>query len=337
MTTPPRIPQRARIGTRALLGTIAAALFLVASVHSAAAQSGAAQDWPTRNIRVLVPFAAGGPADLVAREVALRMSEDLGRTFIIENQGGAGGKLAVANVARSEPDGYTLLFPASGNVVSHPLAEHDMSAVEQLAPIGLVSNSAHVLVINPALPIKTMADLVAYAKANPGKLHFGSAGTAAVAHLGMEMLKLTAAIDIVHVPYRGTSQAVVDVVSGQIQATFSSMPSLKGMIDQGSLRALGMTARSRADAGLPLISDTVPAFGYTTWYGLFAPRGTPPDVIEKLSASLKKALADKALQEKLAVQGMDLEWSTPAELDALMKKDIEKWSKVIEAANIRLK
>ncbi|MFD2183519.1 Bug family tripartite tricarboxylate transporter substrate binding protein [Rhodoplanes azumiensis] len=325
---------------RALLVAAAALLSpLVSSalVAPAIAQADPAAGWPARNVRVLVPFAAGGPADLVAREIAQRLGDDLGHPFVIENQGGAGGKLAVINVARAEPDGYTLLFPASGNVVSHPLAERDMSTVEQLVPIGLVSNSAHVLVINPALPIRTMADLVAYAKANPGTLHFGSAGTGAVAHLGMEMLKLTAGIDIVHVPYRGTSQAVIDVMSGQIQATFSSMPSLKGMIDQGTLRALGMTAKSRAESGLPLISDTVPEFGYTTWYGLFAPKGTPPGIVAKISASLKKAVADKALQEKLAVQGMDLDWSTPAELEALMKKDIAKWSKVIEAANVRLK
>ncbi|MDC7787116.1 tripartite tricarboxylate transporter substrate binding protein [Rhodoplanes sp. TEM] len=337
MSTVFRFPLRARRAAlaAALVVPVAAALAAVSS--PAAAQADAAKDWPARNVRVMVPFAAGGPADLVAREVAARMGEDLGRAFIIENQGGAGGKLAVLNVARAEPDGYTLLFPASGNVVSHPLAERDMSTVEQLVPIGLVSTSAHVLVIDPKLPIRTMADLVAYAKANPGKLHFGSAGTGAVAHLGMEMLKMTAGIDIVHVPYRGTSQAIVDVMSGQIQATFSSMPSLRGMIDQGTLRALGMTAKSRGDAGLPLISDTVPAFGYTTWYGLFAPKGTPPAIIDRISASLKKALSDKALQEKLAVQGMDLEWSTPAALDALMKQDIAKWSKVIEAANIRLK
>lgn len=313
------------------------AVLFAAALSPASAQSDAAAGWPARNIKFIVSFAAGGPADLVAREVAMRMSADLGRPIIVENQGGAGGKLAVHNVARSDPDGYTLLFTPSGSVVHHPLVERDMRAVEQLAPVGLVSTSPHVLVVNPKLPVRNVKELIDYAKANPGKVYFGSAGTGAAAHLGMEMLKSTAKIDIMHVSYRGTSQAVVDLLAGQIQAMFSSMPSLKGMIDDGSLRALGMTAKSRVDAGLPVISDTVPEFGYTTWYGMFAPAKTPRPVIDRINASLRKALADKALQDKLAVQGLDLQASSPDELGAYMKAEIKKWEPIIEAANIRLK
>lgn len=319
-----------------LIGAFSGAFWLAAAT-TASAQGSTPSDWPTRNIRLVVSFAAGGPADLVAREVGLRMSDDLGKSIIVENQGGGGGKPAVLTVARADADGYTLLFTPSGSVVHQPLVDRDSSAVERLAPVGLVSTSPHVLVVYPKLPAQNIKELVDYARANPGQVNFGSAGTGAAAHLGMEMLKSTAKIDIVHVPYRGTSQAVLDLLAGRIQAMFSSMPSLKGMIDDGSLRAIGMTDKSRVDAGLPVISDTIPTFGYTTWYGMFAPVKTPPAVIDRLSASLRKTLADKALQDKLAVQGLDLQFSTPAELAAYVKADIQKWAPIIEAADLRSK
>ena len=318
-----------------IAGRLAAAV--AALLCAAPPQPACAQAWPTKPVKLMVAFAAGGPVDLVAREVGMRLASEIGKPVTVENQGGAGGKIALINVARAEPDGHTLLFGASGNVIIHPLVDKDMSVVDQLAPVSLVSSSAHVLTVNPRLLVHTVKELIDYAKANPGKLHFGSAGTGAAAHLGMEMLKLLAGIDIVHVPYRGTSQAVVDVVSGQIEATFSSMPSLKGMIDQGSLRPLGMTAPNRSDSGLPLISDTVPGFGYTVWYGVFAPLKTPRPVIEQINLAVRKVVTDKALQQKLAVQGLEMVSSTPDELVAFMQQDRDRWAKVITAANVSLK
>lgn len=308
----------------------------VAAVVLAAAPA-IAQSFPAKPLKLIVPFAAGGPADLVAREVAVRMGQELGQTVIVENQGGGAGKVAVSTVARAEPDGHTLLFPASGNVVVQPLLEAGRpDLLKQLAPVSMVSTSPHVLVVTTKLPIRDARELVAYAKANPGKVNFASAGTGGVAHLGMEMLKAAAKVDIVHVPYKGTSAAMADLSTGEVQAMFSSMPSLQPMIDKGVIRPIGMTARSKGAVGIPLISEAIPGFEYTTWYGLFAPIGTPAPVIAKLNAAVRKAVGDAALQKKLEPQGLEMHASSPAELADFMRRDSAKWDKVIRDAKIKI-
>jgi tripartite-type tricarboxylate transporter receptor subunit TctC len=190
--------------------------------------------------------------------------------------------------------------------------------------------------VSARLPIRNTRELVEYARAHPGKVNFASAGTGGVAHLGMEMLKSSAGIDIVHVPYKGSAPAMADLASGEVQAMFSSMPSLQPMIDRGAIRAIGMTARSRGTAGIPLISEAVPGFEYTTWYGLFAPAGTPAAVIAALNAAVRQALADPALQRKLEPQGLEPQASTPEELAAYLRRESAKWAKVIQDARIRL-
>jgi tripartite-type tricarboxylate transporter receptor subunit TctC len=318
--------------------TIAArARSLLAPLLAIAATAAAAQGFPSKPVKVVVPFAAGGPADLVAREVAARLTQQLGQPFLVENQGGAMGKLAVASVARAQPDGYTLLFPASGNVAVLPLFEKERSDIlAQLAPVSMISSGPHVLVVSARLPIRNTRELVEYARAHPGKVNFASAGTGGVAHLGMEMLKSSAGIDIVHVPYKGSAPAMADLASGEVQAMFSSMPSLQPMIDRGAIRAIGMTARSPGTANIPLISEAVPGFEYTTWYGLFAPAGTPAAVIAALNAAVRQALADPALQRKLEPQGLEPQASTPEELAAYLRRESAKWAKVIQDARIRL-
>jgi tripartite-type tricarboxylate transporter receptor subunit TctC len=310
---------------------------LLAPLLAIAATAAAAQGFPSKPVKVVVPFAAGGPADLVAREVAARLTQQLGQPFLVENQGGAMGKLAVASVARAQPDGYTLLFPASGNVAVLPLFEKERTDIlAQLAPVSMISSGPHVLVVSARLPIRNTRELVEYARAHPGKVNFASAGTGGVAHLGMEMLKSSAGIDIVHVPYKGSAPAMADLASGEVQAMFSSMPSLQPMIDRGAIRAIGMTAHSRGTAGIPLISEAVPGFEYTTWYGLFAPAGTPAAVIAALNAAVRQALSDPALQRKLEPQGLEPQASTPEELAAYLRRESAKWAKVIQDARIRL-
>ena len=280
----------------------------VAAVVLAAAPA-IAQGFPAKPLKLIVPFAAGGPADLVAREVAVRMGQELGQTVIVENQGGGAGKVAVSTVARAEPDGHTLLFPASGNVVVQPLLEAGRpDLLKQLAPVSMVSTSPHVLVVTTKLPIRD----------------------------GMEMLKAAAKVDIVHVPYKGTSAAMADLSTGEVQAMFSSMPSLQPMIDKGVIRAIGMTARSKGAVGIPLISEAIPGFEYTTWYGVFAPIGTPAPVIAKLNAAVRKAVGDAALQKKLEPQGLEMHASSPAELADFMRRDSAKWDKVIRDAKIKI-
>ena len=307
-----------------------------ASVTEAQAQSGA---YPTKSLTMIVPFAAGGPADLVGREVARVMAEVMGKPVVVENQGGASGTVALNSMARAAPDGYTMLMAASGTVVIHPLLVGKYESVSQsLAPVSLVSTSPHVLVVTNKINVRSVSELIAYAQAHPGKLNFGSAGTGGAAHLGMELFKSQAGIDAVHVPYKGTSQVLTDLVSGEVQALFSSMPSLQSLIDKGSIRAIGMTGPNAAaqSLGIPEISKSgLPGLAYTTWYAMFVPKGTPQDIIEKLNIGLNKVLNDKVLQQKLAPQGLELHSSSPKELETLMAEEVSAWGKIIKAANIK--
>lgn len=303
--------------------------------------SAQAQTFPSKSISFIVPFAAGGPADLVAREVGRLMSEELGKSVVVENQPGGSGVVALNGMNRAAADGYTLLFAASGTVVISPLLNGKFEAVtKQLAPVGLVSTSPHVLVVTSKIGVKSVKGLIDYALANPGKVNFGSAGTGGAAHLGMEMFKSQAKIDAVHVPYKGTSQVIADLASGEVQALFSSMPSLKPLIDRGAVVAIGMSGPSAGaeKMGIPEIAKAgLPEFGYTTWYGLFAPVGTPDATIKTLNEALKKVLANPALAEKLSPQGLDLSYSTPAQLGTLVQTEAAGWSKIIKDANISIK
>ena len=304
------------------------------------AQAAFAQTYPNKPVRMVVSFAAGGPVDLVAREVGRELEKALGQPFIIDNQGGGLGVSAMNTVSRAAPDGHTLLFAASGNITIQPLFDKNRSDVlKQLAPVGLISISPHVLVVSGKLPVKSVKDLLDYARAHPGKVNFGSAGVGGVAHLGMELFRSMAGIDVAHVPYKGTSQVITDMVSGEVHAMFSSMPSLKPMIDKGYIRAIGMTAPTQAAnaKGIPTIDSAgLPGFEYSTWYALYSAVGTPAPIVEKLNAALHTILADPALEKKLEVQGIDLQSSSTAELIALMRRDTQKWEKVIREANVKL-
>ena len=312
---------------------------LTGSLLACSAAGALAQTYPSKPVRLVVPFAAGGPADVVARELALKLGQQMNQSVVVENLGGGHGVPAMNAVVRAPADGHTLILVASGNVTIQPLTmKSSADALAKLEPVGLVSTSPHVLVVSSKLPVRNVKELVDYARANPGKLSFGSAGTGGVAHLGLEMFKSLAKVDVTHVPYKGTSQVMVDLSSGEVQGLFSSMPSLKPLIDKGSIRAVGLTAPSKASdtASLPQISSTVPGMEYTTWYGLFAARGTPPAIVEKLNAELRKVVADTALRSKLSEQGVDLQTGSPAELQALTKRDSDKWDKLIREANIRI-
>ncbi len=248
----------------------------IALVVGLAPMSQALAEYPERPIRMVVPFAAGGPADMVGREFAKLFGDKLGQPVVVVNAGGGHGVPALNQVLGAEADGYTLLMAVSGNMTVPSMAMQGKNVLELLAPISLLTESPHVLVVNAKLPVDSVQGLVDYARAHPGKVNFGSAGVGGVAHLGMELFKSKAQVDVVHVPYRGTSQVLTDLASGQVQALFSSMPSLKPMIDKGSVKALAMSAPSKgADtAKLPLVSQTLPGVSYTTWYGLFAKAGT---------------------------------------------------------------
>lgn len=316
--------------------SIALAALALASVPAAGV---AADSYPARPIRLVIPFAAGGPADIVGREIARVMDKELGQPIVIVNLGGGHGVPALNQVLGAPADGYTLFMPASGNMtIPHP-ATRKLDLEKALAPISQLTASPHVLVISKTLPAKNLQEFITYAKEHPGKVNFGSAGTGGVAHLGMELFKSQAKVDVVHVPYRGTSQAVTDLVPGTIHALFSSMPSLKGMIDDGTITAIGMSAPSKDEStkAIPVIAEAgLPNMQYTTWYGLFAKAGTPANVIEALNAAVRKAAADPELNRKLAPQGIDLVTGSPQELAGLVKTDTQKWTALIEAEHIQI-
>ncbi|MCD0502487.1 Bug family tripartite tricarboxylate transporter substrate binding protein [Bordetella petrii] len=314
-----------------ILGAAALALGLLS-------QGQAAAEYPDRPIRMVIPFAAGGPADMVGREFAQLFGEALGQPVVVVNAGGGHGVPALNQVLGAEADGYTLLMPASGNMTVPSKVMKDKNVLELLAPVSLLTQSPHVLVVSAKLPVHTTQELIDYARKNPGKVNFGSAGVGGVAHLGMELFKSQAKVDVVHVPYRGTSQVITDLASGQVQALFSSMPSLKPMIDKGAVTALAMSAPSTGSytSKLPVITDTLPGMEYTTWYGLFAKAGTPPEVLEKLNRAVVQTLKNPELNEEFDSQGVEFVSSTPQELADLVRKDTQKWTKLIQEAGIEI-
>lgn len=295
-------------------------------------------DYPERPIRMIVPFAAGGPADIVGREFAKLFGERLGQPVVVVNAGGGHGVPALNQVLGAEADGYTLLMPASGNMTVPSKAMQGKNVLEILAPISLLTESPHVLVVNAQLPVDSVQGLVDYARAHPGKVNFGSAGVGGVAHLGMELFKSKAKVDVVHVPYRGTSQVLTDLASGQVQALFSSMPSLKPMIDKGTVKALAMSAPSKgADTSkLPVISQALPGVSYTTWYALFAKAGTPPEVLAKLNEAVVETLKNPELNQKFESQGVEFVSSTPQKLADTVRRDTAQWTALINEAGIEI-
>ncbi|WP_367352808.1 Bug family tripartite tricarboxylate transporter substrate binding protein [Achromobacter animicus] len=313
------------------LGVIAlmAGLAPIASAHA---------DYPERPIRMVVPFAAGGPADMVGREFAKLFGDKLGQPVVVVNAGGGHGVPALNQVLGAEADGYTLLMPASGNMTVPSKAMQGKNVLEILAPISQLTESPHVLVVNAQMPVNSVAELVDYARAHPGKVNFGSAGVGGVAHLGMELFKSKAKVDVVHVPYRGTSQVLTDLAAGQVQALFSSMPSLKPMIDKGAVKALAMSAPSQgADTvKLPLISQSLPGVSYTTWYGLFAKAGTPPEVLARLNEAVVETLKNPELNQKFESQGVEFVSSTPQQLADTVRRDTAQWTALINEAGIEI-
>lgn len=296
--------------------------------------------WPSKGIRIVVPYAAGGPADLVARELALVLSADLKQSVVVENMGGAMGVPALGTVARAEPDGHTLLMAAVGNVVLQPTLSKQGGAdlVAKLRPVSTVSTAPHVLVTSAKLPIRSVQELVDYARANPGKVSFASAGTGGTAHLAMEMFKAVSKTDVLHVPYKGSAASVNDLVSGQVTALFSSYPSLQGLVDKGLLRVLAATAPSQSPAtrSLPLMSATLPGFEYTTWYAMYAPLATPTPLVQRIQQALARALQQPGLTAKIEAAGTELQAGTAQDVLAWTQRDTDKWSRVIRDARIAI-
>lgn len=293
-----------------------------------------AQAYPSRPIRLIVPFPPGGGTDIIARELVNKIVTEQGWTVVVDNRPGSGGNLGVDAAAKAAPDGYTLVLGQTSNLAINPTLYPKLpySPMRDLAAIGLVASSPLAIVVAADSPYKTLADVVAAAKAKPGVLNFATSGNGTVAHLATEMLQRAADVKLTHVPYKGASQGVTDVIGGQVQLYVSSVPTLISFVKGGKMRALAVTSAKRAD-DLPSV-PTVAESGYkgfeaVTWFGLAGPAAMPRDVVVKWNAALNKALAAPDLRKKLAGQGADVETGTPEKFSALIRDDIGRWGKVV--------
>ncbi len=319
-----------------------AALALAASAAGflSFAGSGQAQSFPDRTITLVVPFAAGGSTDVVARVIAQKMGQELGQQVVVENVAGAGGNLGADRVARAEPDGYTILM---GTVATHALnplilKTKPYDPEKDFAPISLLVVVPNVLVVNPQLPVKTIAELIALLKAEPDKYAYASSGNGTPLHLSGELFKAMTGVSMQHVPYKGSGPALNDLLGNQVSIMFDNLPSSSGHMKSGTLRALGVTTAERASSfpDVPTIAETVPGYETYTWNALFAPAGTPAAAVDVLNAAAKKALADPDVAARMADFSAKIVGSTPDELKTHVSKEIAKWEPVVKNANVQM-
>ena len=322
------------IGRRAFAAGSAAAML-------AAIGTASAQDFPTRPITLVVPYSAGGGNDIMARVAAEKMSPLLGQQIVIENRGGAGGSIATRAVAKAAPDGYTLGLGGTGTLTINPSLYGNVGydPRKDFAPIGLIGTSALVLVIHPSIPANNLKELIAYAKANPRKLSYASAGVGSGIHLAAEYFRFQAGIEMIHVPYKGSGPALNDLVGGHVSMYFSSMPPAIQLVKDGRLRALGVTglARSPIFPELPTIAESaLPGFEAVLHYGIVAPAGTPKPIVDKLNAALREALAAPDTRERMAADGTEPLASTPEEYAADIDKEETKWSAIVKKSGAKV-
>jgi len=299
-----------------------------------------AQAYPVKPIKLVVPFTPGGVTDNIARVFCERMGRELGQQFIIDNRAGANGRIGTDAVAKSAPDGYTLLLGGIGALTIHPhMLKVPYDPVNDFIPISLIATNDVVIVINPKLPPKTPAELIAYLKANPGKLQYGSSGIGAPTHLAAELFKSRVGVDMVHVPYKGDSAAVMDVVSGTVDLSFSTVSATISLIRGGKLRPIAMTGlvRSQSLPDVPTLDESgLKGFNADTWIGLFAPAHTPAPIITRLYEATKISLADPDVREKLIAGGNNIVGSNTQEFTAFLAAESKKWGDVVRAGNIKL-
>jgi tripartite-type tricarboxylate transporter receptor subunit TctC len=322
---------------------IAVKTIISSAVLLAVASTGApvlAQSYPTKPIRMVVPSAPGSGPDLIARVVALKLTESLGKPVVTDPRPGAGGSLGAEIVAKAPPDGYTLVMGSAGshsvNTALYPKLPYD--AVKDFAPISLVTTAPNILIVHPSLPVKTVKDLVALAKAKPGELTFGSGGNGSTAHLSGELFRVLAKANLVHVPFKGAPAAAIGVMTGEISMGILNLPPTLPHVRSGKLKALGVSTATRSAAvpDIPTIAEGgLSGYEASTWYAVLAPAGTPADIIARLNSELVKGLRSEDMKKRISAEGGDIVGSTPEELTAVIKRDIEKWTRVVAASGAK--
>jgi tripartite-type tricarboxylate transporter receptor subunit TctC len=297
-----------------------------------------AQAYPTRPVRLIVPFGPAGASDITARLIGQWLSERLGQQFVIENRPGAGGNIGTEAVVRAAPDGYTLLYVTTPNAVNATLYDKlNFNFIRDIAPVAPIVRFPYIMVVNPSVPAKTLPEFIAYAKANPGKINMASPGIGSTPHVNGELFKVMTGTNMVHVPYRSAAAVMTDLLSGQVQLYFGTTASSLEYVRTGKLRALAVTIERRLDAlpDIPTVGDFVPGYEATNWYGIGAPRNTPAEVIEKLNKETNAGLADPKIKARLADLGSMPIPMSPSDFGKLIANETEKWGKVIRAANIK--
>jgi len=322
-----------RVNRRKLLHLAAGAAALAGVSHIARAQA-----YPSRPVRIMVGFAAGSANDILARLMAQWLSERLGQQFIVETRPGASGNLAAEAVARARPDGYTLLLSGSTDAINATLYDNlNFNFIRDIAPVAGIARAPHLMVVHPSFPANTVGEFIAYAKANPGKITMASAGVGSTSHMSGELFKMMAGIDLLHVPYRGQVPALTDLLGGQVQVDFATMPPSIGYVRSGTLRALAVTSPTRSEAlpNVPTVGTVLPGYDASTANGLGVPRNTPAEIVHILNKEINAALADAKVRAHLADLGGTVLPGSPADFGKLLTEEVDKWSKVVKASGAK--
>jgi tripartite-type tricarboxylate transporter receptor subunit TctC len=320
-----------KLHRRTFLTSAAAAL-------AAGPRLASAQEYPSRPVRIVAGFAAGGGVDVTARLIGQWLAGQLGQSFVIENRTGAGGNVGTEAVVNAAPDGYTLLLATAPNAVNASLYEKlNFNFIRDTLPVAGIIRVPMVMLLNPSVPATSVAEFIAYAKANPEKVNMASAGNGSAPHMAGELFKMMAGVNLVHVPYRGQGPALSDLLGGQVQVLFAATPGTTDYIATGKLRALAITTAARAEVlpQLPVIADFVPGYEASQWYGISAPKNTPADIVGKLNREINAGIADPAMQARFAAIGGEPLPGSPAEFGRLIAEETEKWGKVVRAAGIK--
>ena len=322
-----------------LPGRVFLHLTVGAAALPAVSQMAWAQAYPSRPVRILVGFPPGGPADILARLIGQPLSERLGQPIIIENRAGAQGKIATEAVTRAPADGYTLLLVVPGNAIADVLYDKlNFNFIRDTAPVAGISNGPLVMEVNPAIPVHSVPEFIAYGKARPGKINFASPGNGSTIQLCGELFKIMAGVDMIHVPYRGNAPALTDLIAGQVQVMFADMPSSIEHVKAGELRALAVTTAERWKIlpDVPTVNEFLPGFEASNWFGIAAPRSTPPEIVDKLNREINAALGEPEMKARFADLGAAVLAGSPADFGKFIAAEAEKWTKVIRTAHIKV-
>ncbi len=318
---------------RHIAHALAAGLALTAASLPAHAQ----KNYPNKPIRMIVPFVPGGGTDIVARSMAAKLTEVLGQSVVVDNRPGAGGTIGAETAVRAIPDGYTIIMVSGSYATNAALLKLTYDPIKDITPISLIGETGFMVSVHPGVPVRNIKELIAFAKAKPGALNYGSTGTGGITHLATELFDMMAGTKMAHIPYKGTGAALTDLIGGQIQIMFGAMPSLVPQNKAGKVRGLAVTTLKRNNAvpDMPTIAETLPGYEAILWYGMWGPKGLPKEIVTRLNTEVAKALSLPDIRERLAGEGVDPDGGPPDRLKDILNRDIPKWTRVVKEANVK--